>query len=96
MERITMRVDGEAHLLAQNQDREVIAEAVVQADRDGAGIVTVTVTVVGNRTLDVVVTPGVPITFETETVPDDDRDDGDLEAPFEVPEFDVYFGEGRS
>jgi hypothetical protein len=94
MERITMRVDGEAHLLAQDQDREVIAEAVVQADRDGAGIVTVTV--VGNRTLDVVVTPGVPITFETETVPDDDRDDGDLEAPFEAPEFDAYFGEGRS
>jgi hypothetical protein len=91
MERITMRVDGEAHLLAQNQDRETIAEAVVQADRDGAGIVTFTV--VGNRTLDVVVTPGVPITFESETVPEDDRDDGDLKAPFEVPEFGKYFEE---
>jgi hypothetical protein len=94
MERITMRVDGEAHLLAQNQDRESIAEEIVQADRDGAGVVTVTV--VGNRTLDVVVTPGVPITFESETVPEDDRDDGDLEAPFEVPEFDTYFEEDRS
>jgi hypothetical protein len=94
MERITMRVDGEAHQLAQNQDRESIADAVVQADRDGAGVVTVTV--VGNRILDVVVTPGVPITFESETVPDDDRDDGDLEAPFDVPEFDAYFDEDRS
>jgi hypothetical protein len=84
-----MRVDGTAHLLAQDQDREKIAEKVVQADHEGAGIVTVTI--VGNRTLDVVVTPGVPITFESETVPDDDRDDGNLDAPFDMPAIDDYF-----
>lgn len=43
-------------------------------------------TLYGNRTLDVVVTPGVPITFETEEVPDDSRDDGDLDGPFDVPD----------
>ena len=73
MERITMYVDGVAHLLAQGQDQAAIKAAVVKAAKDGADIVTVTVA--GDRELDVLVTPGISITFESETVPEDTRDD---------------------
>jgi hypothetical protein len=34
---------------------------------------------------DIVVTPGVPITFETDEVPDEARDDGNLTAPSKSP-----------
>jgi len=43
----------------------------------------VRVTLYGNRQLAILVSPGVPITFEMEEVPDEDRDDGDLRNPFE-------------
>ncbi|PZE86984.1 hypothetical protein [Curtobacterium sp. MCBD17_032] len=83
-----MTVDGTAHPLAQGQDLHTLEAAVVAADRAGADLVTVTL--YGNRSLDVVVTPGVPITFEVEDVPDDDRDDGDLDNPFDVPDFEAF------
>jgi DhnA family fructose-bisphosphate aldolase class Ia len=88
MERITMHVDGASHQLAQGQDPDTIKRAVVQAARDGADMVKVTV--VGNRELDVLVTPGIPITFESETVSHDARDDGDLTSPFDARGFDEY------
>lgn len=62
------------------QGRPATNGAVVEAARTGADLVTVTV--VGNRELDILVTPGVVITFAPEDVPVDDRDTGDLEAPF--------------
>ena len=61
---------------------------MVAADRAGADVVTVTL--YGNRALDVVVTPGVAITFEVEDVPYEDRDDGDLDNPFDVPDFEAF------
>lgn len=84
MQRITMNVDGTTYPLAQGQEVADIEAAVVGAARNGADVVNVTL--YGNRTLDVVVTPGVPITFETEDVPEDSRDDGDLDDPFDVPD----------
>lgn len=85
MQRITMNVDGTCYHLAQGQDIATIEAAVVAADREGADIVKVTL--YGNRSLDVIATPGVPITFESEEVPDEDRDDGDLQSPFDVPDY---------
>jgi hypothetical protein len=90
VQRVTMNVDGTSYPLAQGQEIDTIEAAVVQAARDGADLVTVTL--YGNRALDIVVTPGVPITFETEEVPDEARDDGDLSVPFDVPEFDYDLG----
>jgi hypothetical protein len=83
-----MNVDGTTYPLAQGQDLRTLETAVVDADRAGADVVTVTL--YGNRSLDVVVTPGVPITFEVEDTPDEDRDDGDLTSPFDVPDFDTF------
>jgi hypothetical protein len=90
VQRVTMNIDGTSYALAQGQEIDTIEASVVQAARDGADLVTVTL--YGNRALDVVVTPGVPITFETAEVPDEARDDGDLTVPFEVPEFDYDLG----
>ena len=86
-----MRVAGVPHTLSQGQDLGQIKEAVVQAARDGAGMVSVTV--VGNRALDVLVTQAVRITFESETVADDARDDADPGAPLNYPNFDEFTGE---
>lgn len=94
MKRVTMNVDGTSYALAQGQDTAAIKEEVVRAARDGAGLVTVTL--YGNRALDVVVTPGVPITFETEEVRAEIRNDGDLHTPFEAPRFDYDLGYDRA
>ncbi|WIB65743.1 hypothetical protein [Curtobacterium sp. MCBD17_040] len=93
MRRVTMNVDGTSYPLAQGQDAATLEAAVVDADRAGADVVRVTL--YGNRGLDVVVTPGVPITFEVEDVAEEDRDDGDLSKPFDVPDFDAYRGHGE-
>jgi hypothetical protein len=55
----------------------------MQAARYGA--VLATVALYGNRALDIVVIPGVPITFESEEVPDGARDDGNLSGPSKSP-----------
>ena len=74
-------VSDTPHPLAQDQDIELIEGAALAAVRGGGGIVRVTL--YGNRQLAILVSPGVPITFEMEEVPDEDRDDGDLRNPFE-------------
>ncbi|NII52119.1 hypothetical protein [Frigoribacterium endophyticum] len=85
-----MTVNDTAYLLAQDQDTARIEAESVSAAQGGGAILHVTV--VGNRTLDVLVTPGVAVTFETVDVDDDDRDDGDTNAPYDVPDFDdSYF-----
>jgi hypothetical protein len=88
MERVTMSVNGAPYMLAQGQDPEQIKNDVVAAARDGAGFVTVSV--FGNRSLDVLVTPGVPITFESETVDFDPRNNGDVESQFFTTDLDDY------
>jgi hypothetical protein len=85
VQRIIMNIDGTTYYLAQGQNIATIEDAIVAADREGGEVVKVTL--YGNRNLDVVATPGVPITFEIEEVPDEDRDDGDLESPFDIPDY---------
>jgi hypothetical protein len=88
MRRTTMQVNGRDYLLAQDQDVDAIKQAVLDALRDGGGMITTTL--VGNRELDILFGTGIAITFQTEEVPDDDRDDGDLSSPFEIPEYDQW------
>jgi hypothetical protein len=79
--RITITVSDTPHPLAQDQDITVIQTAALDAVRAGGNIVTVTL--YGNRELAILISPGVPITFEVADVPDEERDDGDLDSPFE-------------
>jgi hypothetical protein len=88
MRRIIMRINSLEYLLAQDQDVDAIKQHILAALRDGAGIITTTL--VGNRALDILISPGVAITFQTEEVPEDDRDDGDLTSPFEAPGYDNW------
>ncbi|MEF2977251.1 hypothetical protein [Subtercola sp. YIM 133946] len=69
------------HPLAQDQNIDTIEAAALDAVRGGGDIVRVTL--YGNRELAILVSPGVPITFEVADVPEETRDDGDLESPFE-------------
>jgi hypothetical protein len=81
MQRITLTVNDTSHPLAQGQDIETIQAAAVAALHKGGEVITVTL--YGNRELAILVSPGVPLTFEVEEVPDEPRDDGDLSKPFE-------------
>jgi hypothetical protein len=81
MQRITITVSDTQHPLAQGQIIEDIETAALQAIRGGGDIVKVTL--YGNRELAILVSPGVPITFEVAEVPEEDRDNGDLSNPFE-------------
>jgi hypothetical protein len=90
MRRITMQINSLDYLLAQGQDVDAIQQHILTALRHGAGIITTTL--VGNRELDILISPGVAITFQTEEVPEDDRDDGDLTSPFEAPGYDHWLG----
>jgi hypothetical protein len=81
MQRITLTVNDTSHPLAQGQDIENIQAAAIEALRKGGEAITVTL--YGNRELTILVSPGVPLTFEMEEVPDEPRDDGDLTKPFE-------------
>jgi hypothetical protein len=81
MKRITMTVSDTQYPLAQGQDVRVIEDAALVAVRAGGDIVKVTL--YGNRELAILVSPGVPITFEVADVADEPRDDGDLGSPFE-------------
>ena len=80
MQRITITVSDTPHPLAQDQDIDMIVAASLAAVRGGGDIVRVTL--YGNRELAILVSPGVPITFVVADVPDETRDDGDLEHPF--------------
>ncbi|GAB2980995.1 hypothetical protein GCM10027282_19660 [Frigoribacterium salinisoli] len=76
-----MTVDGKPYLLAQGQDLDAVERTATEAVHHGGDLVHVIVHD-GSR-LDVLVSPGVPLTFETEDVDEQTRDDH-LHAPFEV------------
>ncbi|MFB2582774.1 hypothetical protein ACEXQD_16120 [Herbiconiux sp. P15] len=87
MQRITITVSDTPHPLAQDQDIGHIEAAALAAVRGGGDIVKVTL--YGNRELAILVSPGVPITFEVAEVEEEPRDDGDLDHPFDpYSEFD--------
>jgi hypothetical protein len=88
MKRTTLRIDGTAYALAQGQNIDAIKRAVVQGVRDGGDLITLTV--VGNKELDILVTAGVPVTFESEEIAYDNQDNGDLAAPYLVGSYDDY------
>jgi hypothetical protein len=88
MQRTTIQINGNDYRVAQNQDIDAIKRAAVTAVREGGDFITVTL--VGNRELQILVSMGISITVQTEEVPDDDRDDGNLALPFDYPEYEHW------
>lgn len=83
MLRTTINVNGVEYRLAQGRDVDEVKRASVAAVRANGDLVDVVV--VGNRLVSILMSPGVPITFESIEVDDDPRDDGDLDSPFTAP-----------
>lgn len=81
MKRTTITVNGATYSLAQNQDLDRIWAEIVAGVRSGGDFVNVVVH--GNRELTILVSPGLSLTFDTQDVPDDARDDGDVGYPFD-------------
>ncbi|HEY8589134.1 MAG TPA: hypothetical protein VIL55_06255 [Naasia sp.] len=84
MLRTRVRVHDTTFYLAQGRDPEELKANIVEAAKAGAGFVSFVE--LGNRTVSVLVTPGVTIVFEQEEVEPDARDDGDLRFPFDAPD----------
>lgn len=92
MKRTTITVGGKRYALAQGRAVDGVKAAAVAAVRTGGDLVDIVV--LGNREVSVLISPGVPVQFETVEIPEDDRDDGDLRAPFEtVSSFDDDYWE---
>jgi hypothetical protein len=81
MQRTTLIINDKSYPLAQGQDTDTIEAASVEAVHGGGGIITVTA--YGNREVSILVSAGVPLVFESEEVPDESRDDGNLDFPFD-------------
>jgi len=83
MMRTSVSVNGVEYRLAQGRDIDDVKRATVAAVRSGGDLVDIVV--VGNRLVSVLVSPGIPITFEGHEVEVDNRDTGDLDFPFSAP-----------
>ena len=83
MLRTAITVNQTRFYLAQGEDPAALRTAMIEAVRGGGAFVRFTE--VGNRTVEVLVSPGVSIIFEQDEVEADERDTGDVEYPFTAP-----------
>ncbi|MCM6762811.1 hypothetical protein NB037_10325 [Rathayibacter sp. ZW T2_19] len=81
MIRTTVTIDGKTYGLSQGADVTGLKASTTEASRAGGGMVDFVV--VGNRQVSALVSPGVPVIFEDVEVPDDDRDTGDVQEPWD-------------
>ena len=72
--------DGTGFLLAQDQDVGDLRHRIEDATKTSGTFVHLTV--VGNRSVSVLVTPHSHVTISVATVAYDSRDTGDLDSPF--------------
>ena len=75
-----LAVNGGTYLLAQNQDLDDLRRRIEEAVAAGGRFVEFTV--VGNRSVCVLVTPVTQVAISVETVPLDPRDTGDVDFPY--------------
>lgn len=80
MVRIEAVIDGVTCFLAQDQDVEDVIRRIEEATATTGKFVRLVV--VGNREVNVLVTPTSRASISVATVPYDARDNGDVEAPF--------------
>ncbi|MCR2812277.1 hypothetical protein NQ166_14090 [Microbacterium sp. zg.Y1090] len=80
MVRTEVRINGEGYLLAQGADLNELRRQMESASREGGRFVDFTV--VGNRSVAVLVSPRTEVVIAEETVQFDARDTGDDEDPF--------------
>ncbi|PJJ73037.1 hypothetical protein CLV46_2618 [Diaminobutyricimonas aerilata] len=83
MLRTAITVNQTRFYLAQGQDPAGLRTAMIDAVHGGGAFVRFTE--VGNRKVEVLVSPGVSIIFEEDEVEADDRDTGDVDHPFIAP-----------
>jgi hypothetical protein len=77
--RTEIRINGESYFLAQGQDRDEVKQRI----EDAAPGTFVDFTVVGNRSVSVLISDPVQVVVMTEDVEFDTRDTGDIDAPYD-------------
>jgi hypothetical protein len=80
MVRTEITVNGGAFFLSQGQDLDALKAKIEAAIREGGRFVDFTV--VGNRSVSVLINPAAQVVFSVETVQFDPRDTGDELQPF--------------
>lgn len=81
MQQTTIAIGDMQFALAQNSDIGHLKATALAAVRSGAGLLDFTV--VGNRVVSVLLPAGTIVVFTTGEVPEDHRDSGDLDFPYE-------------
>ena len=85
MRQNTVRIGDDRFVLAQGHDLDDIKTAAVAAMRANGDIVDLVV--VGNKTVSVLISPGVAVVFTSEVIAagaEDSRDTGDIGHPFDA------------
>jgi len=80
MVRTELGIDGRSYYLAQGQDLDGLKSRIEHAARASGGFVDFTV--VGNRSVSVLISSSSRVVFSIETVQYDPRDTGDEDAPY--------------
>ncbi|MER7798377.1 hypothetical protein [Microbacterium sp. NPDC096154] len=80
MVRTEVTIDGTSHFLSQGHDLEALKQRIIEALHAGGRFVSFTV--VGNRAVDALISPGTRVVFSVETVQYDPRDTGDEATPY--------------
>jgi hypothetical protein len=81
MIRTTVTIEGKTYGLSQGTDVDELKQSATRATQAGGGLVDFVI--VGNRQVSVLISTGVPVIFEEVVVPDDVRDTGDLQQPWD-------------
>ncbi len=81
MQQTTIAINEMQFALAQNSDIDHLKATALAAVQNGAGFLDFTV--VGNRVVSVLLPAGTIVIFTTGEVPEDRRDSGDLDYPYE-------------
>lgn len=85
MRRNTVRIGSDRFVLAQGHSLDDVKAATVAAVRANGALVDLVV--YGNKEVSVLVSPGVPVVFTSETIDagdEDHRDTGDTAYPFDT------------
>jgi hypothetical protein len=87
MQRTTLTIAEKSYELAQGGRIEPLKSALEEAVRSGGKFVDVVV--VGNVAVSILASPGIPILLTTREVSEDSRDNGNVDEPFNVTEWEI-------
>jgi hypothetical protein len=82
MQRTTLTIGGRDYLLAQGVNVDELTQTATNAIKDGGGVLLFAAA--GDRSVSIIISPGVPVTLETLEVETAEPSADDLTFPFGI------------